>query len=359
MKGRKIIMNAIQQYIQETPDQLKKVLKGSKDLFSNIASKEINKIIITGSGTSYHSGLQMQELMRKRTGIEVYAFYPFMITPEMFFKDSEHTLFIGISQGGSSLSTFAAMKVAKDNGCIIATMAGEKDAYIDQLADDILTVNIGEEHAGAKTKGFYATKLNLLLMADYIGLDNGNIDKNDFDNDVDKLNKTLDEFPLAYKNAFAWVEEHKEKLATFDNVRVVGPSSLYGDVLEDALKILETCRIPVTGYDFDEFIHGIYNAIDEKSTIFILDDGTEPRVKKMVEVLGDWTNNIYVISLNKSEFSNGFGYGIDVPKDFITFIFPMLLQVVASSIPELMGVDPAKPKDPNFHMKLGSKKYNH
>jgi len=66
-----------------------------------------------------------------------------------------------------------------------------------------------------------------------------------------------------------------------------------------------------------------------------------------------------VISLNKSEFSNGFGYGIDVPKDFITFIFPMLLQVVASSIPELMGVDPAKPKDPNFHMKLGSKKYNH
>lgn len=352
-------MNAIQQYIQETPNQLRTILEGSESLFASVAKKNINKIILTGSGTSYHSGLQMQELMRKRTGIEVYAFYPFMITKEMFINDSEHTLFIGISQGGSSLSTYAAMDIAKSNGCIVATMAGEENAYIDQLADEILTVNIGEEHAGAKTKGFYATKLNLLLLADYIGLDNGYITKVEFDKDIKSLTKTLNEFPIAYKNAFNWVNEHKEKLADVDNVRVVGPSSLYGDVLEDALKILETCRIPVTGYDFDEFIHGIYNAIDDKSTIFILDDGSEPRVKKMVEVLGDWTNNIYVISLNNNEFSNGFAYGIDVPDNFGTFIFPMLLQVVASIVPELRGIDPAEPKDPNFHMKLGSKKYNH
>lgn len=352
-------MNLVQQYIQETPNQLEKLLEGSEALFSNVSKLNINKIVITGSGTSYHSGLQMQELMRKRTGIEVYAFYPFMITPEMFGKDSNHTLFIGISQGGSSLSTFTAMKIAKDNGCIIATMAGEKDAYIDQLADEILTVKIGEERAGAKTKGFYATKLNLLLLADYIGVNNGYIDKNKFDEDIKNLNQTLQQFPVAYKNAFNWVEEHKEKLSKVDNIRVVGPSALYGDVLEDALKILETCRIPVTGYDFDEFIHGIYNAIDEKSTIFILDDGSEPRVKKMVEVLGNWTNNIYVVSLNDAEFINGFGYGVNVPLEFSTFIFPMLLQVVASSVPELMGIDPAKPKDPNFHMKLGSKEYNH
>ncbi|MEB3364073.1 hypothetical protein SDC49_11110 [Lactobacillus sp. R2/2] len=42
-------------------------------------------------------------------------------------------------------------------------MAGEKDAYIDQIADEVMTVNIGEEKAGAKTKGYYSTKLNLLL----------------------------------------------------------------------------------------------------------------------------------------------------------------------------------------------------
>ena len=154
-----------------------------------------------------------------------------MLTPDFFVGDNSHTLLIGISQGGSSFSTFDAMKTAKEAGCVIGTMAGEKDAYIDQIADEVLTVNIGEEKAGAKTKGYYSTKLNLLLLADYIGLANGNLSQDQFDQDLKDLNTTLDQFPHAYQRAYDWVEEHKEKLAKMDNLRVVGPGMLYGDVL--------------------------------------------------------------------------------------------------------------------------------
>ena len=351
-------MNLIQQYISSTPDQLKKIVAGSKELFANVAKRDIKKIIITGSGTSYHSGLQMQSIMRKRSGIEVLSLYPFMFTPDFFVGDNSHTLFIGISQGGSSFSTFDAMKTAKESGCIIGTMAGEKDAYIDQIADEVMTVNIGEEKAGAKTKGYYSTKLNLLLLAEYIGLANGNLNQAQFEQDLQDLNTTLDLFPHAYKRAYDWVEEHKEKLAKMDNLRVVGPGMLYGDVLEDALKVLETCRLPVTGYDFDEFIHGIYNAMNEKSTVIILDNGTEPRCQKMLEVLGDWTNNLYLVDTSAANSGNHFGYDVQVPQDFETFIFPLLLQVMASIVPTELGYDPNSPKDPNFHMKLGSKKFN-
>ena len=48
-------MNLIQQYISSTPDQLKKIVEGSKELFASVAKRDIKKIIITGSGTSYHS----------------------------------------------------------------------------------------------------------------------------------------------------------------------------------------------------------------------------------------------------------------------------------------------------------------
>ncbi|WEV37233.1 SIS domain-containing protein [Lactobacillus sp. ESL0677] len=352
-------MNLIQQYISETPKQLDKIVKGSKELFANVAKRDINKIIITGSGTSYHSGLQMQSLMRKRSGIEVLAFYPFMLTPDFFVGDNTRTLLIGISQGGSSFSTFNAMKTAKKAGCIVGTMAGETGAYIDQIADEVMTVNIGEEKAGAKTKGYYCTKLNLLLLADYIGLENGNLTKDQFDEDISNLNQTLEQFPHAYDRAYKWVEEHKEKLAKTDNLRVVGPSMLYGDVLESSLKVLETCRMPVTGYDFDEFIHGIYNAMNERASVVILDNGTEPRCQKMIEVLGDWTNNLYLVDTSDANNGNHFGYDVDVPKDFETFIYPMLMQVMASIVPTVMGFDPNTPKDPNFHMKLGSKKFNH
>ena len=161
--------------MQETPKQLEMIIEGSEQLFENIAKQNIERIMITGSGTSYHSGAQVQQLMRVKSGIEVESYYPFAVTPELFNGNRKKTLFIGISQGGSSFSTYDAMKVAKEQGCIIGTMAGEKNAYIDQIADEVLTVNIGEEKAGAKTKGFYATKLNLLLLAEYIGLNNGSL----------------------------------------------------------------------------------------------------------------------------------------------------------------------------------------
>jgi glucoselysine-6-phosphate deglycase len=352
-------MNLIQEYIKQTPMQLNKIIEGSKNLFSNVSKLGVEKIIITGSGTSYHSGAQMQQIMRVKSGIEVNSYYPFQVTKELFNKNYKKTLFIGISQGGSSFSTFDAMKIAKENGCIISTMAGEKNAYIDQLADEILTVNIGEEKAGAKTKGYYATKLNLLLLAEYIGLENGTLSEKEFNDDINDVKSTLGLFSTAYNRALGWVEQNKESLANADNIRIVGPSDAYGDTLEGALKILETCRIPVTGYEFNEFIHGIYNAIDEKSTVIFIDDGNEPRLNKMLEVLGQWSNELYVIDFSNNKDSHRVGYGIEVKDELKTFIFPLACQIMASILPELKNIDPSTPKDTKFHMELGSKKFNH
>ena len=41
---------------------------------------------------------------------------------------------------------------------------------------------------------------------------------------------------------------------------------MYCDVLEGALKILETVRQGVAGYDIEEFFHGIYNSITDAPT---------------------------------------------------------------------------------------------
>ncbi|MFG1199863.1 hypothetical protein ODR38_05860 [Pediococcus acidilactici] len=77
-------MNLIQKYMQETPKQLEMIIEGSEQLFENIAKQNIERIMITGSGTSYHSGAQVQQLMRVKSGIEVESYYPFAVTPELF-----------------------------------------------------------------------------------------------------------------------------------------------------------------------------------------------------------------------------------------------------------------------------------
>jgi glucoselysine-6-phosphate deglycase len=346
----------IEDYMQETPGKMKEMIQNADQLFSEIRTQKIERIVVTGSGTSYHSGLQTQKLIQHFTEVPVDVYYPFAIDKETFIGDTSKTFVIGISQGGSSYSTYNAMKIAKEAGCMVASMAGQEDALIDEVADFILTVKCGEEKAGAKTKGFYCTKLNLTLFALQLATETGKLSEEEYVSEITALEKSADQFLKTYNVALQWVETNKEKLSGAKDIRVIGTSEIYGDTLESALKLLETLRIPVTGYEFEEFIHGIYNAINEDSTVIILDTGVEKRVGKMIEVLSNWTDHIYVIG---SEFN-------DNPQNmkvkflnhpyYKTYEYIIPIQLICAQIPPLKGVDPSIPKDPQFHQKLGSKK---
>ncbi|WP_066059958.1 SIS domain-containing protein [Robertmurraya korlensis] len=346
----------IQNYMQETPVKMKEIIQNADQLFAEVRTKEIDRIVVTGSGTSFHSGLQTQKLMQHFAGVRVDAYYPFAINADTFLGNSSKTLVVGISQGGSSYSTYNAMKIAKEAGCLTASMAGQENALIDEVADFILTVQCGEELAGAKTKGFYCTKLNLTLLALQLARETGKISKEGYNKEISELEKTADQFLKTYDTSLQWIETNKEKLAQAKDIRVIGTSEIYGDTLESALKLLETMRIPVTGYEFEEFIHGIYNAVNEDSTIIILDTGVEKRVEKMVEVLSGWTEHIYVIGSNVDENSQNMKAEFINHPYYKTYEYIIPVQLICAEIPLLRGVDPSIPKDPKFHQKLGSKK---
>lgn len=348
----------IEDYMQETPGKMKEIIQNANQLFSAVREQKINRVVVTGSGTSYHSGLQTQKLMQSFTGIRVDVYYPFAIGSETFLGDTSKTLVIGISQGGSSYSTYNAMKLAKEAGCLIASMAGEENALIDELADFILTVKCGEEKAGAKTKGFYTTKLNLTLFALQLARETGKITAEEYDKEIIEIEKSTNQFLITYDQSLQWIETNKEKLSQATEIRVIGTSEIYGDTLESALKLLETLRIPVTGYEFEEFIHGIYNAVNENSTIIILDTGVEKRVEKLIEVLSGWTENIYVIGSGAADNTQNLKAGFINHPYFKTYEYIIPIQLICAQIPPLKGVNPSIPKDPRFHQKLGSKKLN-
>lgn len=350
-------MMTIESYMLETPEKMEAIIEQSETLFKDVKQAEIERIIITGSGTSYHSGLQMSQQMQGLLKMDVRSMYPFEITENTFLTDNEHTLVVGISQGGSSYSTYNAMKLAKEQGCLTASMAGMENAFIDEVADYVLTVACGEELAGAKTKGFYCTKLNLLLLALYIGREKGRVSDSDFNQKITDVREATKHFRTVFDISEKWIEANKDNLKDIKDIRITGPASLYGDILESALKLLETMRCPVTGYEFEEFIHGIYNAINEQSTVFILDSGDEPRSEKMQEVLSEWSKTIYLFTNYDTENAD-----LVLPtvknEEMLTFNFIIPLQLMCAKIPTLRGVDPSTPKDPQFHMKLGSKKFN-
>ncbi|MFC0674948.1 SIS domain-containing protein [Brachybacterium hainanense] len=343
----------IEEYIRETPARLKDIQAGAEALFAEVAAGPWTRIIVTGSGTSFHSAAQMEQAMREACGLDVRAVYPFAVTAEMI-GDGAGTLMIGISQDGGSLSTLGALELGKQAGCAIATMCGREGAVLDKVADHVLTVAVGPETAGAKTKGFYGTKLNLLLLAQAIGRSNGTLTAEDTVAASAALEAAITRFDGVCDAAEAWVRAHLPEFAATRDLRFVGPASLYGDTLEVALKTLETLRVPVTAYEFNEFIHGIYNAITEDSCIVLLDDGTEPRMETMAAVLKEWTEHVHVIGSVQRECTDLF-LG-DVPNDgYETFTFPIAGQLISALVPWEKGYDPATPKDPTFHDRLASK----
>ena len=348
----------IQDYMLETPVRMREIISNADSLFNEVKRTNLKKIIITGSGTSYHSGVQVQPYLQNLLDIDVVKMYPFMITEDTFKFDNENTLVVGVSQGGSSYSTYNAMKLAEDKGCKIASMAGCKNALIDEISDYILTVNCGEEKSGAKTKGYYCTKLNLMLLGLQIAREKGIISSEKYNEEINKILDAINRFEAVYKLSKQWIERNKEKLVNSKEIRIIGHSDIYGDTLEAALKLLETMRIPVTGYEFEEFIHGINNAINSDSTIFILDTGKEPRVTKMIDVLSGWTENVFAIGRDVTENDKNLKIDITDNPYYQTFNFIVPIQLICGEIPTLRGVDPSVPKDTRFHMKLGSKKLN-
>lgn len=348
-------MNSIVDYIRETPEKMHHILKMSEDLFEEIKVESFDRIVLTGSGTSYHAGVQCKKFLQSVLKVEVEALYPFMITDDYLESADVNTLVVGISQGGSSYSTYRAMEKAKEKGCKVASMAGMEQALIDEVADYVLTIHCGPEEAGAKTKGFTCTKLNIFLLGIEVALERQLIDKNTHQAYLAELQKVINGYDKVYQQSIEWVERNKEKLASTKEMRIVGTEDVFGNVLEGALKLLETLRVPVSGYEFEEFVHGIYNAVNEDSTLLFIDTGKEERMGTLISTLSEWTSHVFLISNGKETKGEGLNLALE-DNLFNDMLYIVPIQLICGVVPQIKGIDPAVPKDRDFHRKLKSKK---
>ena len=340
-------------YIKETPKFLNYIIDQSESTFESTSKLEFDELYITGSGTSLNAALDvkyyMQDLLKKKV----------IVLNTFDIQDIEYgntkKLLIGISQSGSSYSTLGTLKFANDFGIPTVSMTGEVDSIIDKEAIYNYQIKCGEEKAGAKTKGYFCTKLNLILFALYYAKNHEIISDNFYEKEIIKLRKDFDEMDINITNSLNWVNQNKDGFKEIKEIKVVGAYSQYGDVKEAALKLLEAMRIPVSGYEMEQFIHGIYNSTNSETCIFILDDGTEERIDSLKKVLQQWTDKIYIIS-NKENADFNIKNTASASSKYFSYIIP--IWVICAKIPELKGINPEIPLDPKFHIKMNSKKLN-
>lgn len=358
-----MIKSKMFEYIRETPEVLKKILKErseiSREFVQFYKDKEINQIYILGSGTSYHAGLAAKNFLEEILNRKVFVMYPTQFERgEKVFNFN--TLVVGVSQGGQSLSTVVGLKSAKDRGLYTAAVSENPAALIFDAALTKTEIKVGNEKCGAKTKGYAGTILTLMLMFTELALAKQWINAAQAETYFLRMHKVYENINSIIDASVLWYLRIKEEILPARRIIVVGYNGVYADVLEGALKILETVRQGVTGYDIEEFFHGIYNSVNEDTYLFYLasEGDYKQRTLRLIEILSQWTDHHYLIGSSQGVNVENNRYLLcDFVEDplFSVWEYIIPLQIVACFTAQDLGINPDIPKDPEFHKKIGSK----
>lgn len=247
-------------------------------------------IIIVGRGTSLHAGTFAKYLF------EIYYHIPVSIASQSVFTiydsnvDMSKSLVIGISQSGGGIDTLTVLKKANAQGALTIGIVNELDSILAKEVKHILYCNADKAVSFAATKTF-TTSMYLITKLVYA------LTKHE------DLNVSLDDIVNAIENGMTYHNQIKEEVQTFkncDDIYVLGRGLALSLAMETALKIKETCHIPVDSYPISEFYHGPIVTIrpDIPIILFGLDEETNGNVKEILERFK--TNNIFTFLISNN-----------------------------------------------------------
>lgn len=352
-------------YILESADTVRKIIaekeETMKEAVGYLADKDVRRIVVLGSGTSYHACVAAKRSMAKSLGIPVECMYP------IDFKDSEivrqeGTAVIGISQAGRSTSTILALQKAKELGYYTISCTSEQGTPVQEEGEAYLHLNVGEELSGPKTKGFIGSIAELSLFAAELAVRTGKMSEAEKAEIEKRLLASSENIPDIAEKAKAWTESNLDELSKCRRLIIVGYDSCIGAMMEGSLKILEGVRCSVTGYQMEEFMHGIYHSVWENDYIIYLAKPGEyySRMKGMLRYFDEERHAHQFVITSDTAFegqSNAFVYPFKDDEDFATMEYVVPLQVITKVVSVNLGIDCNIPSDTKFHQKMGSYQY--
>ncbi|HOW37216.1 MAG TPA: glutamine--fructose-6-phosphate transaminase (isomerizing), partial [Candidatus Pacearchaeota archaeon] len=259
--------------IFEQPESVANTLRGrikenqiklSLNLDLNFINK-INRIIIVGCGTSWHSALIGKNYLERFCRIPVEVDY----ASEFRYRNpiiSKKDLVIAISQSGETADTLAAIKHAKLQGAKTLGIINVVDSTIAREVDSGIYLHAGPEIGVASTKAFSSQLTALLLLSLYFAEKKKLKIAEEFLNEI----STLPELIKKTLQLDEKIIEIAKKFSNAKNFLYLGRGINFPVAIEGALKLKEISYIPAEGYPAAEMKHGPIALIDENLPVVFL-----------------------------------------------------------------------------------------
>jgi len=345
--------------IMEQPESLRNTLRGrlleeegTARLgglnLSNEDLLQIDRIVITACGTSWHAALigeyMMEELARIPTEVE-YA-------SEFRYRNpivDERSLVIVLSQSGETADTLAALHEAKRRGARTLGIVNVVGSTIAREVEGGIYLHAGPEIGVASTKAFTSQIAALALLTLKIGrlrtlsILQGREVVRSLARLPQLVRRVLDKAPE--------IEQIAERLVRASNVLYLGRGYNFPVGLEGALKLKEISYIHAEGYPAAEMKHGPIALIDELMPVVFVapkDAVYQKIVSNVEEVKARGGRVIAVVTEGDTGLVKLAEHRIEVPEtlDLLTPILTVLpLQLLAYYIAVRRGCNVDQPRN--------------
>ena len=334
--------NCIHEYVDKIRDDIN---------FYNfpIKPQSINKIVLVGCGTAYHSCLVAKYWFEAFTSLNVET----DIASEFRYRNvrfNKNNLYLFVSQSGETADTAAALDLCKKNGIKTCSIVNVVESSIARNSDWVLPIHAGPEIGVASTKAFIGQMLVIYMLCLKIADLRGDMKKKDYQKKISNIKKLPELLERCLK------VEDKIQLIAKDFLdskgsMFLGRGSSFPIALEGALKLKELSYLHAEGYPAGEMKHGPLALIENGLPVIVIaphDKYFHKTVSNMQEVIARGGKILLITDSNENIVNENIRFKVDLPlveESLSPFLFTIPLQLLAYHVALLKKCDIDKPRN--------------
>ena len=314
-----------------------------------IQPDNIEKIVLIGCGTAYHSCLVAKYWFEELSTINI----EIDIASEFRYRNvrfNKNNLYIFVSQSGETADTAAALDLCKKNKVKTCSVVNVEESTIARNSDWVLPIHAGPEVGVASTKAFMGQMLVLYILCLKISHIRKDLDKKSYQSKIRNLNK----LPSMLKESLKI--ENKIQIIAKDFLDAkgsmfLGRGSSFPIALEGALKLKELSYLHAEGYPAGEMKHGPLALIENGLPVIVIapnDKYFEKTMSNMQEVIARGGKILLITDIKKEVVNENIRLGVRVPyldNSLSPFLLTVPLQLLAYHVALLKNCDIDKPRN--------------
>ena len=277
--------------------------------FVNVLASS-KKILITGSGSSYHAALIAKQLLSKfcKLQCETILSSEFQYSSNVLTKDS---VLLAISQSGETADLLQIVKTVKESKAKILSLVNVTTSSLARASNLFLGINCGPEIGVAATKSFTAQLSLIYRITNELSIPTMRIN-------INEIGKFVNNILNSSKNIVKIAEQIKH----IGNIYVLGRGLPFPIALEAALKLKELVYVHAEGIPAGELKHGPLALMDENTIVIMLNPQDETYEDTLSNVYEIKARNAIIVGVSNVN-NNKYDEWIKIPKAK-DLVYPLL-----------------------------------